>query len=75
MTSGFELFTSQSLKFIIKKGIHSKGPFFQSEIRKHAHSLNYGIVPIKYSASSRKINSKELVDALHQLSRLFLDTN
>ena len=73
MTSGYEIFSYESLLFILNKGIYSKGPFFQSEIRRHAHFLNFSTVPIKYSTSSRKINSKELVDAFHHLSRLFFD--
>lgn len=75
MTSGFEIFSHEALLFILNKGIYSRGPFFQSEIRRHGHLLSYTTVPIKYSFSSRPLNSKELFDAFKQLSRLFFKGN
>jgi len=71
MTSGFELFTRDALKKILDKGIMSKGPFFQTEIRFHAHSLNITEVPIQYRATGQTTKSNYLSDSLGCLWMLF----
>ena len=39
MTSGFELFTRDALEHVLARGIRSRGPFFQTEIKAHCRDL------------------------------------
>lgn len=71
MTSGFELFSSDALETILARGVYSRGPFFQTEIRTHAHQLNYGLVPITYKSPSHVVGSTVLWDAFSGLYRLY----
>ena len=71
MTSGFELFTRKALQKIIDKGIVSRGPFFQTEIRTYAHKFRITEVSINYRAASHNINGNVLRDAFSNLWRLF----
>jgi len=71
MTSGFELFKREALQKILNKGILSKGPFFQTEIRAYAHQFKITEVPIHYRAASYNIGGADLRDAFSNLWRLF----
>jgi dolichol-phosphate mannosyltransferase len=71
MTSGFELFTREALQYVLARGIHSRGPFFQTEIRAYCHRLKITEVPIRYQGASHRIGGKALQDAFHNLWRLF----
>jgi dolichol-phosphate mannosyltransferase len=71
MTSGFELFKREALQKILNKGILSKGPFFQTEIRAYAHQFRITEVPIHYKAASHDIRGAEVRDAFSSLWRLF----
>ena len=71
MTSGFELFKREALQKILNKGILSRGPFFQTEIRAYAHQFRITEVPIHYREASRKIGNADLCDAFNNLWRLF----
>ncbi len=71
MTSGYQLFTHKALKRILEYGIASRGPFFQTEIKIHAHKFNITEIPIYYNATS-KMNLYALYDALFHLCRLFI---
>lgn len=71
MTSGFECFTRQALQEILAVGIHSTGPFFQTEIRVHAHRFEYAEVPISYNAPSPTTRKGAVMESLWQLWRLF----
>ncbi|RJQ78761.1 MAG: glycosyltransferase [Desulfobacteraceae bacterium] len=71
MTSGFELFSNEALIKILKKGIHSRGPFFQTEIKTYAHRFRIIDVPIRYQSPSHKIGKSALKDAAFNLWRLF----
>jgi dolichol-phosphate mannosyltransferase len=70
MTSGFEMFTRDTLEYVLKRGIHSRGPFFQTEIKFHCESLRYCEVPIHYKAASHSVGKSALKDALTHLWRL-----
>jgi hypothetical protein len=50
MTSGFQLFTRATLETVLAKGISSKGPFFQTEIKTHCRDLRVAEIPIQYNA-------------------------
>ena len=71
MTSGFEMFSRSSLEKIMKKGIRSKGHFFQSEIRTFCHQLNLLEIPISYRNPSNSINNQILIDSFFNLFILF----
>ena len=71
MTSGFELFTHDALQEILKIGINSRGPFFQTEIKTYAHKFKITEVPILYQAPSHNITGNVLKDAFSNLWRLF----
>jgi dolichol-phosphate mannosyltransferase len=55
MTSGFQLFKRTVLEDIVKKGIYSRGPFFQTEMKAYCSKLNYAEVPIVYSMASHAV--------------------
>jgi dolichol-phosphate mannosyltransferase len=71
MTSGFEMFTRPALEEVLNKGIQSKGPFFQTEIKVYCRNFQISEVPIHYRAASHSINSRVLKDSFSNLWRLF----
>ncbi len=71
MTSGFELFTRHTLQYVLDKGIKSRSPFFQTEIKAYCHHLNAVEVPIHYRAASHEIEVAALRDSFAHLWRLF----
>ena len=71
MTSGFEMFTREALQEIIKRGIRSRGPFFQTEIKAYCRRLRVTEVPIQYRAASHNVGNQALKDSFSNLWRLF----
>jgi dolichol-phosphate mannosyltransferase len=71
MTGGFELFSRDALSQILERGIVSRSPFFQTEIRAYARRFRITEVPIKYKAASHHISNAALADSLSNLWRLF----
>ena len=71
MTSGFELFQADALRAILEIGINSKGPFFQSEIRTHAHRFRIREVPIVYDGGTGHVHQKAIKDAFVNLWALY----
>lgn len=71
MTSGFQLFTRDALQMILDRGIQSRGPFFQTEMKTYSRHLRIAEVPIHYRAASHDIGGHHLTDALTNLWRLF----
>jgi dolichol-phosphate mannosyltransferase len=71
MTSGFELFRREALEQILARGILSRGPFFQTEIKAFARKMNICEVPIRYSSPSHAVGNAALKDAVGGLLRLF----
>jgi dolichol-phosphate mannosyltransferase len=71
MTSGFELFSRPVLQQVLDKGIRSRGPFFQTEIKTYCRGLRWSEVPIQYRAASHHISNASLKDAFSNLWRLF----
>lgn len=72
MTSGFELFSCNTLSAVMTRGIKSRGPFFQTEIKAYLGRLNIAEVPIRYKNASHVLTHKSLEDSLSGLWRLFL---
>jgi dolichol-phosphate mannosyltransferase len=71
MTSGFELFTNAALRQVLKKGVQSRGHFFQTEIKAYCRNLRTAEVPIHYRTPSQNVNASVIVDAFRNLFRLF----
>ena len=71
MTSGFELFSRAALEYVLERGVHSRGHFFQTEIKAHCHAFKIAEVPIHYRAASASVNNTVLRDAFRNLWRLF----
>lgn len=71
MTSGFELFSRRGLEGALERGIKSRGPFFQTEIKAYCRNLKIAEVPIHYRAPSHNINNKALKDSFVNLWRLY----
>lgn len=72
MTSGFELFSRRALSAVLARGVRSRGPFFQTEIKAICHQFPIREVPISYRAPSHRIGRRALTDALVNLARLTL---
>jgi dolichol-phosphate mannosyltransferase len=70
MTSGFELFSRQTLTRILERGITSRGPFFQTEIKFYCKNLKIAEVPIQYESDTKPAGKKALNDAFGNLWRL-----
>jgi dolichol-phosphate mannosyltransferase len=71
MTSGFEMFSRPALERVLNRGIQSRGPFFQTEIKVYCRNLQISEVPIHYRAASHSISNKVLKDSFSNLWRLF----
>jgi dolichol-phosphate mannosyltransferase len=71
MTSGFEMFSRPALEKVLNRGIQSRGPFFQTEIKAYCRNLQISEVPIHYRAASHSISNKVLKDSFSNLWRLF----
>jgi dolichol-phosphate mannosyltransferase len=71
MTSGFEMFTRAALLEVMMKGIRSRGPFFQTEIKAYCRNLRIAEVPIQYRAASHNVGNQALKDSFSNLWRLF----
>jgi dolichol-phosphate mannosyltransferase len=70
MTSGFELFTRETLEMVLRKGIHSRGHFFQTEIKTYCRALRFVEVPIHYRSPSPRLKAAAVGDAFRHLWRL-----
>ncbi|MGB5975626.1 MAG: glycosyltransferase, partial [Nodosilinea sp.] len=73
MTSGFEIFTADTLRCLLDKGLRSRFHFFQTEIRVYCHRFQIVEVPIQYKAASPSVSSKALIDSLRVLGSLVID--
>jgi dolichol-phosphate mannosyltransferase len=71
MTSGFELFRRPVLEEVLARGIRSRGPFFQTEIKTYCRHLNTVEVPIRYRSPSHNLSNVSIQDAFANLWRLF----
>jgi dolichol-phosphate mannosyltransferase len=70
MTSGMELFSRTALQQVLKRGVKSRGPFFQTEIKTYCHRFRIAEVPIAYRAPSHHIRQAALVDSFKTLAHL-----
>jgi dolichol-phosphate mannosyltransferase len=70
MTSGFELFSRNSLQMVLERGIQSRAHFFQTEIKYYCRDLKIAEVPITYSTDGVTVSNAALGDAFRNLWRL-----
>ncbi|MBE0660692.1 MAG: glycosyltransferase [Bryobacteraceae bacterium] len=70
MTSGFEMFTHETLRMVLDRGIQSRAHFFQTEIKAYCRNLNYVEMPIRYEAASPGLSGPALADSFKHLWRL-----
>lgn len=71
MTSGFQLFKRSAIEMILRKGIRSSGPFFQTEMKAYCAALRTAEVPITYSGANHSIGGGALADSFIGLWRLY----
>jgi dolichol-phosphate mannosyltransferase len=71
MTSGFELFSRDTLSMVLSRGIHSRAHFFQTEIKTYCRNLKFVEVPITYRSASPRLGLSAIREAFLQLWRLF----
>ena len=72
MTSGFEMFSRKTLSWVLDdRGIASRGPFFQTEIKTYCRNLKITELPIHYRAASHNIGKSALKDSFKNLFRLW----
>jgi dolichol-phosphate mannosyltransferase len=70
MTSGFEMFSRAALERVLKNGIESQGPFFQTEIKFYCRNLKWAEVPIQYRGANHPVGGATIWDSLKHLWRL-----
>jgi len=71
MTSGFELFSRETLNMVMGRGIQSRAHFFQTEIKTYCRKLKFVEVPITYRSASPRLGISAVKEAFRQLWRLF----
>jgi len=71
MTSGYEMFSRETLQAVMDRGLVSRGHFFQTEIKTYCRDTRWVEVPIHYQNASGGIPRSALSDAVKGLLRLF----
>ncbi|MFQ5958142.1 MAG: glycosyltransferase [Alphaproteobacteria bacterium] len=72
MTSGFQMFRRHALERVLTKGIRSRGPFFQTEIKAYCSGLDVAEVPIHYRSATERVSRGALIDALRSVALMFV---
>jgi dolichol-phosphate mannosyltransferase len=72
LTSGYQLFSRDAISEVLRAGIQSKGPFFQTEMKFWAYRLKFEVceIPIRYSNPTHKVKWYDLRESLFHLFRL-----
>lgn len=73
MTSGYELFSRQTLEMVLAKGIQSRAHFFQTEIKVSCRKLKCAEVPITYRCPSPRLARKAVGEAFERLGAMAWD--
>jgi dolichol-phosphate mannosyltransferase len=73
MTSGFQLFSRRALERVVDRGVRSRGPFFQTEIKVRLRDYAIDEVPISYVPTGQGIHAGALTDALRNLATLLFE--
>ncbi|HUR41092.1 MAG TPA: glycosyltransferase [Verrucomicrobiae bacterium] len=69
-TSGFQLFSAAALERVVDRGLQSRGPFFQTEIKYRLRDCRVREVPIHYIPTAQAVRPAALGDALRVVLRL-----
>jgi dolichol-phosphate mannosyltransferase len=72
MTSGYQLFTRQTLQAILDRGIASRGPFFQTEMKAYCKHLPAIAIPITYRGGDHAVGVGDVTESFVNLFRLFV---
>lgn len=70
MTSGFECFSRRAMEYVVKRGVASRGHFFQTEIRHMLRDWKWVEVPITYQSPSEGVTGSTIGEALKNLWKL-----
>jgi dolichol-phosphate mannosyltransferase len=73
MTSGYQMFRREALATLLKRGIKSRGHFFQTEMKARCRKMRICEVPITYRAASPSVNSSVIKDALSRMGGMFVE--
>jgi dolichol-phosphate mannosyltransferase len=65
------MFSRPVLDYVMKRGVQSRGHFFQTEIKAYCHRFRITEAPIVYSNASPRPPGEGVPDALRHLWRLF----
>jgi dolichol-phosphate mannosyltransferase len=71
MTSGYQMFRMDVLAGLLERGIKSRGPFFQTEMKAYCRKLKWAEAPIRYRGGNHTMGGQALGDAFANLFALF----
>ncbi|MFB3903083.1 MAG: glycosyltransferase family 2 protein [Acidobacteriota bacterium] len=71
MTSGFECFSRHAMKHVLRRGVESRGHFFQTEIRYSLRNWRWKEVPISYACPSKSVGQSQVMESLRILWKLY----
>lgn len=73
LTSGYQLFSRETLTAIVAHGVQSQAHFFQTEIKILCRKLDWAEVPITYTPTADAVSRKAITNSLQVLRDLFFD--
>ncbi len=71
MTSGFECFSRNAMEYVLRRGVQSRGHFFQTEIRYSLRDWAWQEVPITYSCPSKSVGQSQVTESFRILWKLY----
>ncbi len=71
MTSGFECFNRKAMEFVLRRGVESRGHFFQTEIRYSLRNWAWTEVPISYACPSKSVGQSQVMESFRILWKLY----
>jgi len=71
MTSGFECFSRKAMEHVLRRGVESRGHFFQTEIRYSLHDWAWKEVPFSYACPSKSVGQSQVVESFRILWQMY----
>jgi len=71
MTSGFECFSRNAMEHVLRRGVESRGHFFQTEIRYALRDWAWKEVPISYACPSKSVGQSQVKESFRILWKLY----
>jgi dolichol-phosphate mannosyltransferase len=71
MTSGFECFSRKAMEYVLRRGVESRGHFFQTEIRYSLQDWAWKEVPISYACPSKSVGQSQVMESFRILWKLY----